>query len=180
LTLAPQAEDTLSCLRKIGFAENPDFLWAFSFLERAAMASDWIEELVAARKRELEVKRFNEEKDLSDRKMLDAHSETMWSEVWVTVEEAVNEYNARTGEHRISFQGMDDRSKFLLRVGTQQTDIFFNTHSWVLSSPFKNYVLTVAEGNGVVWQERKGHRGTYTSEQVAGQLVRKALYPNPN
>jgi hypothetical protein len=140
--------------------------------------NDWISVLVANKKMELEEKRFKAEKDLSDRKMLDAHSDAMWSEVWDTTEKAVEEYNERMENHCISFHANPSQNKFSLRVRTQDTDIRFDRQRWIISSPHDVYTLTIAEGNEVVWKKSgstKRTSGMYTSAQVAQEQFTKVL-----
>jgi hypothetical protein len=142
------------------------------------MGTDWIGGLVASKKQEQEKQLFKDEKDLSDRRMLDAHSEGKWSEVWDTAEKAVPEYNERMGRNCISFHGDPSHNKFSLRVGTQETDIRFDRQCWVISSPYDVYTLTIAEGNEVVWKKSGSTQrtsGIYTSLQVAQEQVTKVL-----
>jgi hypothetical protein len=142
------------------------------------METDWIGDLVASKRQEQEDRRFRNEKDLSDRRMLDAHSEAKWFEVWDITEKAVAEYIERMGKNCISFHGDPGRNKFSLCVGTQETDIRFDRQRWVLSSPYSVYALTVADGNEVVWKKHGSTQrtsGIYTSEKIVQEQLTEIL-----
>lgn len=142
------------------------------------MTSEWARDLVESKKQELEEKRLNDEKDLSDRNLLDAHFVVMCPEVVDAAEKAVEELNQGMKKNCIDFYRESDNSKFILRVHTHSIDVRFDRRTCAIHSECGAYTLTVIEGNRVVWQsqERTPRRiVSYTSEQVAREEVRKAF-----
>jgi hypothetical protein len=140
------------------------------FLLESAVSSEWINELVATKKQEMEGKRIRDEKELSDRRLLDAHAGEMWAKVRSALKSFVQAFNEGMSGQCVCFEDGGSQTKCILRVGTHETDIHFHRECWLISSPWGTYRLTVIEANEVVWQVRGETARSvknYTSEQVA-------------
>lgn len=136
------------------------------------MNSDWARSLAGRKKRELEERRFQQEKDLSDRNLLNAHAAPMWAQVHESCRELVRQLNEEMGREHVSFRGMPGATSCEFQIGTSRYQIEFHAPSWVLSVHGNIYKLMVIEGSGVVWtkDERVGN-SRFTSEQVAQNEV---------
>ena len=131
---------------------------------------EWINELIATKKQEAEGRRIRDEKELSDRRLLDAHIGEMWTKVRSAIRSFVQIFNEKTPGQSVCFEDGGSQTKCTLRVGTHETDIYFHRECWLISSPWETYRLTVIEGNEVVWQVRREtarNVKNYTPEQVA-------------
>jgi len=136
------------------------------------MTSDWARDLTERKKRELEEKRVQQEKDLSDRKLLTANAERMWDEVVKAMMEYVSEINSEMGSDYLTIEGSQHR----YNLKTPQVSYYsvdFTSQAWLLSAQGTTYKLAIIEGNGVVWQNTPF--SNLSSQRVAQDIVARAF-----
>ena len=137
------------------------------------MDSDWAKNLAERKKRELEVKRLQQEKDLNDRKLLDASADKMWVEVRRAAAGFCKELNSSMGDDYIKFEGASYHNSFTLITPENTYTVTFNPQMWLLSAQGSAYTLVVTEPHGVIWKPAEG--ATLTSEAVAQNIVGAAF-----
>jgi hypothetical protein len=137
------------------------------------MVSEWAKNLADRKKQELEEKRLHQEKDLSDRKMLDANADKMWVEVRRAAIESCKELNSSMGSDYIKFEGASYHNAFTLVTPEQSCTVTFNPPTWLLSVQGSTYSLVV-EGSGVLWKNSQGN--TLPSKSVAQNIVAGAFH----
>ena len=132
---------------------------------------DWARDLADRKKQELEGKRIQQEKDLSDRKMLDAHANPMWDELRQEIGKAVEEFNQAMGSAYItSHKAASGPDRVVLEMDGATHTILFMSQIWTVIGPGGySYKLTVVAGNGVVWKNQNGN--TFGSEMIARNEV---------
>ncbi|MGA8142771.1 MAG: hypothetical protein WB987_02650 [Candidatus Acidiferrales bacterium] len=137
------------------------------------MNSDWAKNLADRKKSELEVKRLQQEKDVNDRKLLDANADKMWVEVRRAAAGFCRELNSSMGSDYIKFEGASYHNSFTLITPETTYTVTFNPQTWLLSAQGSTYTLIVADGNAVIWKHAEGT--TMPSESVAQTIVGSAF-----
>jgi hypothetical protein len=136
------------------------------------MDSDWAKNLAERKKRELETKRLQQEKDINDRKLLDSSADKMWVEVRRAAG-CCKELNSSMGSDYIKFEGASYHNSFTLITPETTYTVTFNPQTWLLSAQGVTYTLVIAEGNAVTWKDAQGN--TLPSETVAQNIVGTAF-----
>jgi hypothetical protein len=132
------------------------------------MSSEWAKNLADRKKGVIENKRLQQEKDLSDRNLLNAYAPRMWAELQEAAQDLVRQLNEEMGREHISFQSIPGANALKLQVGTSVYAMDFHAPSWVLIVHGSIYKLIVVEGNGVVWTKDERSNGSrLTSQQIA-------------
>jgi hypothetical protein len=137
------------------------------------MVSEWTKNLAERKKRELETKRLQQEKDLNDRKLLDSNADKLWVEVRRAAAGYCKELNSSMGSDYIKFEGASYHNSFTLITPETNYTVTFNPQTWLLSAQGVTYTLVVAEGNAVIWKDSQGN--TLPSESVAQNIVGAAF-----
>jgi hypothetical protein len=141
------------------------------------MTSDWAKNLAARKKLELEKKDLQQEKDLSDRKLLVANAGRMWLELCEAVQKDVAELNFEMGREYITYENVQDalgRKGFNLRTGERGTyPVSFAPEMWLVNAQGNTFTLAVIEGNGVVW--KNAHGAGLPSSSIAQIIVSSAF-----
>jgi hypothetical protein len=142
-------------------------------------AMNW-KELADEAKKKREAGRVQQEKDLSDRKVLEAHWESMWVAIKQATKDAVAKLNEEMKKEKpnfITFHGASNQNRFTLKINTLQTAVEYSPGTWKLSVRGyryqSTYWLRVVVGNGVVWVDEADEH--CTSEQVADGIVERAF-----
>ncbi len=134
---------------------------------------NWAKNLANRKKRELEGIRIQQEKDLSDRKMLTSHADSMWVEVRKEIDKAVKELNAEMESEFISYHASSDHNRIVLEINRDTHTILFIPQSWSLHGLSSPYKLAVVAGNGIVWKHENGN--TFTAQLIARNEVNAAV-----
>ena len=131
-------------------------------------------------KQQREREQVQHEKILSDRRTLNAHSDSMWIAVKQAVEAAAEQLSKEMEEITpdfIIFHGRGYHNQFKLKIRTLETRSEYNPGTRTLSVEgygfTSRYRLIIAE-NAVVWIDERHEQ--YTSEQVAEAIVQHAFH----
>jgi hypothetical protein len=134
---------------------------------------NWAKNLADRKKQELEGTRIQQEKDLSDRKMLNSHADPMWVEVRKELDKAVKEFNAQMESEFISYHAASAHDRIVLEINRDTHTIVFLPASWTLMGLSSAYKLAVVAGNGVVWKHENGN--TFAAQLIARNEVTAAI-----
>jgi hypothetical protein len=140
------------------------------------MSSDWAKHIAGLKRKELADQRLREQKDLSDRQMLESHAIPMWQDVIKATHRHIEELNREMGEGSVAFAEIEsarsvgaDPYRFTILAGVNQGEVEFDRVRARIQSFGGSYQLTVIQGNGVVWKSDKGTNST--SDDIARSAI---------
>lgn len=134
---------------------------------------NWAKNLADRKKQELEGIRIQQEKDLSDRKMLTSQADSMWVEVRKEIDKAVKEFNEQMESQFVSYHAASAHDRIVLEINRDTHTILFMPQTWTLMGLSSSYKLAVVPGNGVVWKHENGN--TFTAQLIARNEVTAAV-----
>jgi hypothetical protein len=141
--------------------------------------TDWARDLAEKKKKELDLKRAQEAKDLSDRQMLNGVIDQMWVDVREQTKKAVKEFNEAMESEYVIFRGASDHNSFTLETkGGVKHSVFLSRANWQITSGAggdQRYALTIIAGNGVIWMDQS--RSAFSAEEIAHAEVGTAVKP---
>jgi hypothetical protein len=145
---------------------------------------DWAKNLADEKKRQLQDKRFRQEKDLSDRKMFEEHALPMWLEVRKAVSIRVQQLEKELGMGRnyINFNdsegpmGGSDNCRFTISTNDRTENVYFEKRTRTIHSSSTIHTLEIIEGNGIVWKNESGKQ--FTPDEIARSIVGAFLLNN--
>jgi hypothetical protein len=130
----------------------------------------WARDLAERKNRELEAKLVQQEKDLSDRKMLTSHADPAWIEVRKQIDEAVKDFNEwAKPENLISYHAASDHNRMVLQINNDTHTIVFMPSAWTIMGINASYKLSVIAGNGIIWKNDGGD--VFTPQLIARNQV---------
>jgi acyl-CoA reductase-like NAD-dependent aldehyde dehydrogenase len=135
---------------------------------------NWARELAERKNKELEAKLKQDEKDLSDRKMLDSHIGPAWDEVRRHIDEVIKDYNQYAKrEVSITYHASSSNDRLVLQIGTDTHVILLIPSSWAIMGTGSRYTLSVVAGNGVMWKDDNG--SLFTAHLIAQNQIEAAV-----
>jgi hypothetical protein len=140
---------------------------------------DWAQNLAEGLKKQEQEKRFRDEKDLSDRRMLEEHASPMWTEVrkavWIRVQ-LLNEA-AGMGNNYITFNDGEDNCHFTILLKRNSENVTFEKRTQTIQFSSGSYKLNVIEGNGVVWKNGAGRESVSDdmAKEIVGEFVKRVI-----
>ncbi|HEY6351142.1 MAG TPA: hypothetical protein VI636_17195 [Candidatus Angelobacter sp.] len=132
------------------------------------MSSDWAKRLASDKKQQIESRQLQQEKDLSDRKMLQAHSGKMWEAVCKAMDQAAKQLSNEMNdpEHITAYRIGPQLVLIRRKSSTNQYPVEFDPGTWTITTQDDSYCLKVMDGNGVAWGHSAGSE-IYTEKEVA-------------
>jgi hypothetical protein len=152
--------------------------FVLSLGHKESRVMSWATDLAQRKKRELSAKATQQEKDLSDRKMLDANIDSYWKDVCEKIKIAVAEYNEAFQSESITLRFFGtDRLEIAVRNEQNPANLYLDRPRWTIVSSLggNSYTLTVIEGNGLVWKNRLDNRAT--NDMIAQAELHGAVIP---